>query len=125
MTSEYSGSEMWAARLNRSLASNTTVRVGVAPKALPALMRQSEMLGPLPFMADLANGLLYLCCAGVQAIEPVRQSARQAGGYAIVLNPSSGTSNVWGYTPDSLDLMRALKARWDPRRLLNPGAFMV
>jgi FAD/FMN-containing dehydrogenase len=42
-----------------------------------------------------------------------------------VLNPSSGTSGVWGYTPDSLDLMRALKARWDPRGLLNPGTFIV
>ncbi len=31
----------------------------------------------------------------------------------------------WGYAPQSLALMRALKARWDPAGLFNPGAFLV
>jgi FAD/FMN-containing dehydrogenase len=31
---------------------------------------------------------------------------------------------AWRHLPDSLDLMRALKARWDPRGLLNPSEFL-
>ena len=39
--------------------------------------------------------------------------------------PGQGDLDVWGYAPDTLDLMRALKKRWDARGLLNPGAFLV
>jgi glycolate oxidase FAD binding subunit len=31
----------------------------------------------------------------------------------------------WGYAPDTLPLMRQLRARWDPAGCLNPGAFLV
>jgi hypothetical protein len=50
------------------------------------------------------------------------------GGYAIVL-PTSGAASAaqdsWGYTPGSLELMRALRQRWGAGGLLNPGAFLV
>ena len=32
--------------------------------------------------------------------------------------------DVWGKTPETLDLMRALKAQFDPARVLNPGRFV-
>jgi FAD/FMN-containing dehydrogenase len=31
----------------------------------------------------------------------------------------------WGYVPQGLPWMQALKARWDPGRLFNPGVFVV
>jgi glycolate oxidase FAD binding subunit len=31
--------------------------------------------------------------------------------------------DVWGATPETIDIMRALKAQFDPRRVLNPGRF--
>ena len=31
--------------------------------------------------------------------------------------------DVWGRTPETLDLMRALKEQFDPKRVLNPGRF--
>jgi len=31
--------------------------------------------------------------------------------------------DVWGRTPETLDLMRALKSQFDPSRVLNPGRF--
>ena len=32
--------------------------------------------------------------------------------------------DVWGCTADTLPLMREIKRRFDPRRILNPGRFV-
>jgi len=123
-----SGSEAWGAWLRRE---GTVARVGVAPKNLARVMVD---IGPLlevsSCLADFASGMLWL--RGLDDIEPVRQAARNLGGYAIVLpGPASRARrpdarvDPWGHSPDGLDLMRALKARWDPRNLLNPGAFII
>jgi glycolate oxidase FAD binding subunit len=31
--------------------------------------------------------------------------------------------DVWGETPETLDLMQSLKSEFDPNRVLNPGRF--
>jgi hypothetical protein len=31
--------------------------------------------------------------------------------------------DVWGRTPETIDVMRAIKQEFDPRRVLNPGRF--
>jgi len=31
--------------------------------------------------------------------------------------------DVWGRPPETLEVMRALKAQFDPKRVLNPGRF--
>ena len=31
--------------------------------------------------------------------------------------------DVWGAVPETLDVMEALKAQFDPQRVLNPGRF--
>jgi FAD/FMN-containing dehydrogenase len=31
----------------------------------------------------------------------------------------------WGYEPEGLEIMRRLKAQWDPQGILNPGEFIV
>jgi D-lactate dehydrogenase (cytochrome) len=123
-----SGSEAWGAWLRHE---GTVVRAGVAPKDLARLMVE---IGPLLddsfWVADFPSGMLWLRYS--DDIEPVRQAARTLGGYAIVLpgrtsqaHRPAATADPWGYSPDGLDLMRALKARWDPRNLLNPGAFII
>jgi D-lactate dehydrogenase (cytochrome) len=125
---QVSGSETWGTWLGHE---GTAVRVGVAPKDLARLMVEiGPLLESLSCMADFPSGMLWL--RGSDDIEPIRQAARALGGYAIVLpGPVSrgrrpdATVDSWGYSPDGLDLMRALKARWDPRDLLNPGAFIV
>jgi glycolate oxidase FAD binding subunit len=46
--------------------------------------------------------------------------------YAVILAapPAWKTGlDVWGRPPETLDLMRALKAQFDPGRVLNPGRF--
>lgn len=117
-----SGTEIWADWLAHvSAGGDIVVRAGVAPKDLPKLLVDQEPgLGGAPFLADLANGMLYLAGTPEAAI---RSAALASGGYAVVL--SGGSTDPWGYTPASLDLMRALKARWDEYGLFNPGTFIL
>ena len=124
---DLAGSEVWATWLGAASPAETTLRVGVAPKdLLRVLTGLVPTLGAASFMADLANGQLY--ARHVQDVQAVRQSAHVVGGYAVVLNTPPDRRDaldVWGYTPDALDLMRELKARWNPGGWLNPGAFIV
>jgi D-lactate dehydrogenase (cytochrome) len=123
-----SGSEWWATWLSRQ---PVVVRAGVAPKDLARLIVDT---GPLlenrSFVADVPSGMLYL--SDSEQVDLVRRVALGLGGYAIILPHRGGPGQVheaetdpWGYAPEGLDLMRALKGRWDPRNLLNPGAFIV
>lgn len=124
---EISGSEMWATWLGTASPTETTMRVGVAPKDLPRLASAlAPTLDRMSFIVDLANGQLFL--RDVRDIESIQQAARAVGGYAVILNtaaPLPRGISAWSHTSDALDLMRALKARWDASGLLNPNAFIV
>lgn len=117
-----SGNDIWAAWL-RSAGSNTVARIGVAPKDLARLLIDvAPALGDAAFLADLASGLLYTCGAPLTGMRP---AALAAGGYAVAVAPGGETIDPWGYVPEGLDLMRALKARWDAAGIFNAGAFVV
>jgi D-lactate dehydrogenase (cytochrome) len=113
-----SANDAWADFLSAK-SDAVTLRAGVAPKDLAAFVA-SLTLDDAPFIADIANGMLYTRGAPVEVVRP---AALKLGGYAIVL--SGQTNDRWGYQSEGLELMRALKARWDPRGLFNPGTFVV
>jgi len=95
------------------------LRAGVAPKDVATLVK--GLMGHRgTLVADLANGMVYTRDI---PLEVVRPRALQLGGYAIAL--SGKVQDRWGYEPASIEWMRALKARWDPQGLFNPGAFVV
>jgi D-lactate dehydrogenase (cytochrome) len=117
------GSDMWAQWINTASQSGTLMRAGVPPKDLAHVLNElASALDNARVVADFAAGLIYAHDAPVDA---VRRAAQAVGGYAIILSASAPSADVWGYQPDGLDLMCALKARWDPRGLYNPGAFLV
>ncbi|MBK9714970.1 MAG: FAD-binding protein [Kouleothrix sp.] len=121
-----SGSEVWAGWLRAAAPGEPLVRLGVAPKDLPGLLRTLALPDEASFVADLASGLVYL--RGAVDSAPLRLATRALAGYAAVLaGPANAhaASDTWGHAPDGLDLMRAIKARWDARGLFNPGAFIV
>lgn len=128
-----SGSDIWADWV-RSAASQPgqqgarlpLARLGLPPKELPRfLVEQGLKLDSPDWLADIASGQLYL--KGEFDLPGLRQASLGLGGYAILLAAAegSGTVDPWGYTPEGLDLMRGIKAAWDPQGLFNPGAFLV
>lgn len=113
-----SANQIWASFL-QSTDDTLIVRAGVAPKDLPTLIKWLAV-DRTTWLADWANGMLYTRDIPIETIRPL---ALKLGGYAIVLNGNA--SDVWGYTPASLEWMRALKRRWDPEGIFNAGAFGV
>ncbi len=129
-----SGSEVWGHWLqagekgsNGVQKTTSLVRVGVAPKDLPSLIKiLAPSLNESTYIADLANGMMYIQNGGDLA--DIRAEAHKANGYAVRLTTPKHmkeTTDHWGYVPESLELMRKLKSRWDPQGLFNPGAFLV
>ena len=85
-------------------------------------------LAKTTFIADFASALLYVRGAGDNAA--LRQAAQERGGYTVMLQApkqqhDGASIDLWGHTPEVLDMMRALKARWDTKSIFNPGVFIV
>jgi glycolate oxidase FAD binding subunit len=81
--------------------------------------------------AHAGHGLIFVRLSGdsarlVPAIDPLRQAATRHSGSLVVLDaPLSVLQqlDVWGSSP-ALEVMRRLKARFDPQATLNPGRFI-
>jgi len=129
-----SGIDLWA-----NLLSDTSqmlkLRIGVPAKdAATYVNDHAELLRESPFLVDIAAGHVYIAAAHSDAnaarewIEQLRRPALALDGYAIILEMPTAWENAidrWGYHPPTLDLMRGLKARWDPQGLLNVGEFIL
>ena len=130
---QVSGTAIWARLLGNSSGRALQVRVGVPARDLASYIHaQSAALHEAAFIADIGNGLVYAVskhldpAAAQHWLESLRRPALALGGYAVAIDmPGTwqDTIDPWGYQPAALDLMRDLKARWDPGDILNPGAF--
>jgi D-lactate dehydrogenase (cytochrome) len=129
-----SGTDIWVEFL-RGSGGKVQVRAGVAAKDVAAYMNDcAARLNEDAFLADMSSGLVYAVKQpgkreeAKEWTEQLRQPALALGGYAIVMDmPGAwqGSIDRWGYQPQAIDLMRKLKARWDPGGILNPGVFIV
>lgn len=98
---------------------------------LTQLTAQFELRTDL--LIDVMNGDIILRVSDLDArtlaskIEIFDDALHDAEPYAAIIagdHPSRPVLNVWGAPPDGLDRMRALKERFDPARMLNPGRFI-
>ncbi|HLX55702.1 MAG TPA: FAD-linked oxidase C-terminal domain-containing protein [Ktedonobacteraceae bacterium] len=129
-----SGTDVWV-NLLKQAGDAVQVRVGLPLRDVPVYAQDhASILNTGAFFADFGNGFLYATLPAsasetiLTAVEQLRRSALEAGGYAIVTQAPDdwqGTLDRWGYTPEMLDMMRRLKARWDPQGIMNPGEFIV
>lgn len=79
-----------------------------------------------------ANGLMTVALKSapevvVSCIADLRAKLKRLGGSVIALQiPQSlrGEVDVWGCDSNALPLMREIKHRFDPNRILNPGRFV-
>jgi D-lactate dehydrogenase (cytochrome) len=138
---EPSGTDLWIKLLSdedgEGLPPEGTlqVRAGVAPRDLAAYVEaRADTLEAGRFLADVASGLVYASITPASAkeahawLDGLRQPALAAGGYAVVMSTPDGLDGAldrWGYEPEAMDVMRRLKARWDPAGILNPGVFVL
>jgi D-lactate dehydrogenase (cytochrome) len=121
--SAFSGVDLWEKMLS---ASKSHLRVGVSPGKVPEFIWRHPATFVENFIADLANGMIYISPAPLPQVLALRETALSLAGYAVVANgPKDMGVDPWGYTPDTLPLMRQLKACWDPKGILNPGVFLV
>lgn len=78
-----------------------------------------------------AAGLMTVAVAGasdsaLMPIQHLRQRLHESGGSVVALQVPEqlrGRFDVWGCASDALPLMREIKRRFDPNRILNPGRF--
>jgi glycolate oxidase FAD binding subunit len=64
---------------------------------------------------------------GIELIDQLRAQVRPSGGSVVALQiPETlrGRFDVWGCNSNALPLMREIKRRFDPNRILNPGRFV-
>ncbi len=117
------------------------LRAGAPSSALGAvaglLERIARRNGWLPAQIGVAAaGLMFSrWFTGAASAEAVDQALLEArielgtlGGYLVVEEAPpalSGALDLWGPIPEGIDVMRALRARWDPAGILNPGRFVV
>jgi glycolate oxidase FAD binding subunit len=112
------------------------VKLTHPPAALPDAIRAAWATGPAPGISGhAATGVLFVDVdasgAGPDpfgaALAGLRAFAARVGGSALVLDapPDVAASvDVWGPGGDALDLMRRVKARFDPTRTMSPGRFV-
>lgn len=77
-------------------------------------------------LVQLGVGIVELGQTAPGLISRLRQIARDLGGSLIVERcPAELKSqiDVWGPTRDDFEMMRKLKAAWDPKGTLSPGRF--
>ena len=133
--SNISATDIWAALLGHSAGTSLKVRTGVPPRDLPAYVQdQAALLNESVFIVDIASGFVYASRDAGSAeeaqhwLDGLRLPALAREGYTIVTgmpDPLQNKLDRWGYEPEGLDIMRRLKAQWDPQGILNPGEFVI
>ncbi|MBV9230549.1 MAG: FAD-binding protein, partial [Chloroflexi bacterium] len=129
------GTGIWTEILGNKGATNLIVRIGLPVRDLPAYLQdQARLLNDGPFIADIGNGFVYAIKQSIGIEEAnlwltaLREPTLATGGYAIVMDGPEGLQNEldrWGYQPEGLDVMRRLKAQWDPHGAMNLDVFVL
>jgi glycolate oxidase FAD binding subunit len=100
-------------------------KVSVLPTEVGELVEQP---GTVLAVGRAALGVVFLRADGATAadgwLDGLRARAERRGGSAVVVKASAaleGRLDIWGRLAGSRSLMRAVKARFDPNNILNPG----
>jgi glycolate oxidase FAD binding subunit len=131
-----SSEAVWQARQNLfDSAGATVLKASLLPSQLCSVLshlRQSARADSTEIAAAAqCNGLVNIALraapdASISLIERLRYELRASSGSVVVLQlPAElrGRIDVWECDSNALPLMREIKRRFDPDRILNPGRF--
>ncbi|MCL4545770.1 MAG: FAD-binding oxidoreductase [Chloroflexi bacterium] len=111
------------------------IRISVQPSGLSNLVSTVTGLAhsnnlDCSVVAHAGDGTLFARLTGsdlTAAFRPLWESLTQGHANALILaapGDLKGEVNLWGQLPSGFDLMRRIKAEFDPHRLLNRGRFI-
>jgi glycolate oxidase FAD binding subunit len=120
------------------------VRLGTLPSRVPMVMEAiAQSLHPIVphvcLVGDCGVGEVRLALRGayramagvngalVQALHELPELVSAEGGYVVIEAAPAAVKerlDVWGLRPPAFNLLKALKAKFDPGHMLNPGRFI-
>jgi glycolate oxidase FAD binding subunit len=121
-----SDSDVWNARqeyFNRT--ESLLVKIAMLPSDIVQITTAVHALSGTS--VTQATGIMTASipvAASTQLLELRRNVEATRGSLTIVHQPAETILDPWGTPPDTLPLMRELKQRFDPNRILNPGRFL-
>src|SRR5262249_48090498 len=115
----------------RDVVLKAAVPISASAAAVEILEGELAMLNPTVW-AHAGNGVAYAACDVPSNAEPLRvarhrvQSLRENASVGVERCPVDlkREIDVWGEPGPSVALMRAIKAKLDPRSTLNPGRYV-
>ena len=132
-----SGEEVWEARQQLFDENDALVlKVSVLPSdicAVSSVLQQWASAAGLKIAAVAqATGLMTVALSpaldvAITVVERLRAKLVDLGGSVVALQVPDGLRgriDVWDCNSDALPLMREIKRRFDPNRILNPGRFV-
>ncbi|HKW60858.1 MAG TPA: FAD-binding oxidoreductase [Candidatus Dormibacteraeota bacterium] len=99
-------------------------QVGAARISAPRNTLHKVLDGLSEWWASPGVGVAYWSPPDASTAAEVRKRAEDAGG-ALVLLAACDDVDAWGTRPKTLEVMRRIKAAFDPDGILNPGRFVV
>ncbi|HLX25808.1 MAG TPA: hypothetical protein VKR05_02350, partial [Candidatus Cybelea sp.] len=117
---------------------SVTYRLYSRPDCAPSIALQLHELAPRfglrgETIVDVMNGDVVLRVsdldahafgAKIETFDDALHAVEPAAQVVAGEHPNRQYLRVWGAPPASIEQMRALKARFDPNRTLNPGFFV-
>ncbi|MDF5725731.1 MAG: FAD-binding oxidoreductase [Rhizonema sp. PD37] len=99
-----------------------TCKIGVIPTAAVQVLTQIEM-----GLIHVGSGLGVLQFENQEQVLQVRNFLNSHSGFLSILSAPVTVKqkiDVWGYTGNSLQLMRRIKEQFDTKNILSPGRFV-
>jgi glycolate oxidase FAD binding subunit len=140
--SEVDSGEFWRAYHESETSSRAefVIKLSGLPAELNAIIADvNSALPPARLRAHAANGVVRLhgdarwlegfkTDERLRMLAEIRRLAQARGAQTLILRAPDEIKSqidVWGETGPTAGLMRALKEKFDPQRLLNPGRFVA
>ena len=102
--------------------STITCKIGILPTAAVEILNQIEV-----GLIHISSGLGLVRLEKSEQILPLRNLCQANSGFLSILSAPVEVKlkfDVWGYTGNSLDVMRDIKKQFDGNCILNPGRFV-